>query len=84
MAEPNAAAAPAIHTNIESGNFDEKAGYAEKPPATKPKGEEAEEEDEEGDDQEPLAANPNVASGKQRSLASLNAPRELTRRERYG
>lgn len=27
-------------------------------------------------------ANPNLVSGKQKSLASLNAPRELTRRER--
>ena len=43
----------------------------------------AEEEDEDEDGQEPLAANPNIASGKQRSLASLNAPRELSRKERY-
>ncbi|KAI0194656.1 hypothetical protein EV127DRAFT_420907 [Xylaria flabelliformis] len=52
MAEPNNAAAPAINTNIESGNFDEKAGHHNAPehvPATKPKAEEAEEEDEDID-----------------------------------
>lgn len=51
MAEPNTAAAPAINTNIESGNFDEKAGHhnPEHAPATKPKPEEAEEEDEDID-----------------------------------
>ena len=44
MAESNNAAAPAINTNIESGNFDEKAGHHNAPehvPATKPKAEEA-------------------------------------------
>jgi hypothetical protein len=52
MAEPNSAAAPAIHTNIESGNFDEKAAHhhnTEPAPAHKPKMEDKEEEDEDID-----------------------------------
>ncbi len=50
MAEPNSAAAPAIHTNIESGHFDEKAAHhATEPALTKTKVEEAEEEDEDID-----------------------------------
>lgn len=50
MAEPNTAAAPAINTNIESGNFDEKAAHAEnQPTVTKTKGDEAEEDDEDID-----------------------------------
>ncbi|KAI8955875.1 plasma-membrane proton-e [Xylaria longipes] len=51
MAEPNTAAAPAINTNIESGNFDEKAAHHNPGhvPATKPKAEDAEEEDEDID-----------------------------------
>ncbi|KAI0422394.1 plasma-membrane proton-e [Xylaria grammica] len=52
MAEPNnSAAAPAINTNIESGNFDEKAGHHNtQPTVSKPKVEDdAEEEDEDID-----------------------------------
>ncbi|KAJ8125588.1 hypothetical protein O1611_g8050 [Lasiodiplodia mahajangana] len=50
MAEPNTAAAPAINTNIESGNFDEKAAHADNQPTVpKTKGEEAEEDDEDID-----------------------------------
>lgn len=47
MAESNNAAAPALHTNIESGNFDEKAAHRiEDPaPAKTTKGEEEEDED---------------------------------------
>lgn len=51
MAEPNTAAAPAINTNIESGNFDEKSAPLDHPAHTtaKPKAEDAEEEDEDID-----------------------------------
>lgn len=41
----------------------------------------AEDEDED-EDAEPLTANPNLASAKQMSLSALNAPRELSRKER--
>lgn len=51
MAESNTAAAPAINTNIESGEFDEKAAHHNTPPSnpTKTKGEEVEEDDEDID-----------------------------------
>jgi len=51
MAEPNSAAAPALNTNIESGNFDEKVAHRDTEPAPthKPKIEEDEEEDEDID-----------------------------------
>lgn len=52
MADPNqAAAAPALNTNIESGHFDEKAGHNNTVPVsdTKPKVDEGEEEDEDID-----------------------------------
>lgn len=46
MAESNPAGAPALNTNIESGNFNEKAAHpTEAPAATKPKVEEEEDED---------------------------------------
>lgn len=47
MAESNAAAAPALHTNIESGKFDEKEHHATNP--TTEKKIEAEDEDEDID-----------------------------------
>ena len=47
MAESQPAGAPAINTNIESGDFNEKS--APPPAATKPKVEEEEEEDEDID-----------------------------------
>jgi H+-transporting ATPase len=51
MAEPNSAAAPALNTNIESGNFDEKVAHRDNEPVPthKPKIEEDEEEDEDID-----------------------------------
>ena len=48
MAESNPANAPALHTNIESGKFEEKERPAN-PPPTKPKAEDDEEEDEDID-----------------------------------
>ena len=48
MAESNPANAPALHTNIESGKFEEKERPAN-PPPTKPKAEDDEEEDEDED-----------------------------------
>lgn len=49
MAESNTAAAPALHTNIESGNFDEKHHHSGAPvestPAKKVEAEEDEDED---------------------------------------
>ncbi|KAI0536886.1 plasma-membrane proton-e [Xylaria digitata] len=48
MAEPNnSAATPALNTNIESGNFDEKAVHNTEPTHTKPKVDDAEEEEDE-------------------------------------
>lgn len=45
MAESNAAAAPALHTNIESGKFDEKERPADAVPAKKAEDDEDEDED---------------------------------------
>ncbi|RYP76803.1 hypothetical protein DL771_001539 [Monosporascus sp. 5C6A] len=45
MAESNPAGAPALHTNIESGDFNEKEGHQTRAPAAKPKVEEEEDED---------------------------------------
>lgn len=49
MAESNSATSPAINTQIESGNFDEKERPTEHAAPTKPKKEDDEEEDEDID-----------------------------------
>ena len=41
-----------------------------------------EDDDDSDDDQDPLLANPNVAVGKKMNISDLNAPRQLSRRER--
>lgn len=45
MAESQPAGAPALNTNIESGDFNEKDGHHAEAPATKPKTEEEDEDE---------------------------------------
>lgn len=56
---------------------------AERRQLKKQKGQAATQNGDEDEDEDPILANPNITVGKRMNISDLNAPRELTRKERY-